>query len=63
MSTDSIEFSDFWQSDFCQEIFIENKLKIHVETDNICFNNLGTNEPIYGFFQKQENRWKAKINF
>ena len=61
--TDSIEFLEFLQSDFCQEIFIENKLKIHIETGNIFFNNLDTNESIYGFFQQQENQSKAKINF
>ena len=61
--TDSIEFLEFLQSDFCQEIFIQNKLKIHIETGNIFFNNLDTNESIYGFFQQQENQSKAKINF
>ena len=63
LSTDSIEFLEFLQSDFCQEIFIQNKLKIHIETGNIFFNNLDTNESIYGFFQQQENQSKAKINF
>ena len=61
--TDSIEFLEFLQSDFCQEIFIQNKLKIHIETGNIFFNNLDTNESIYGFFQQQENQSKGKINF
>ena len=61
--TDSIKFLEFLQSDFCQEIFIENKLKIHIETCNIFFSNLDTNESIYGFFQQQENQSKAKINF
>ena len=42
---------------------IKNKLKIHIKTDNIFFNNLDTNESIYGFFQQQENQSKAKINF
>ena len=63
MLTDSIEFLEFLQSQFFQEIFIENKLKIHIETGNIFFNNLDTNESIYGFFQQQENQSKAKINF
>ena len=63
LSTDSIKFLEFLQSDFCQELFIENKLKIHIETGNIFFNNLDTNESIYGFFQQQENQSKAKINF
>ena len=62
--TDSIEFLELLQSVFCQEIFIENKLKIHIETDNIFFNSLDTNGSIYGFFQQQENQSKAKkINF
>ena len=51
LSTDSIEFLEFLQSDFCQEIFIENKLKIRIETGNIFFNNLDTNESIDDFFQ------------
>ena len=63
LSTDSIKFLEFLQSDFCQEIFIENKVKIHIETCNIFFSNLDTNESIYGFFQQQENQSKAKINF
>ena len=42
LSTDSIEFLEFLQSDFGLEIFIENKLKIHIETGNIFFNNLDT---------------------
>ena len=63
LSTDSIRFLEFLQSDFCQEIFIENKLKIHIQTGNIFFYNLRTNESIYGFFQQQENQSKTKINF
>ena len=61
LSTDSIEFLEFLQSSFCQELLIENKLKIHIESGNIFFNNLDTNESIYGFFQQQENQSKAII--
>ena len=50
LSTDSIEFLEFLQSSFCQELLIENKLKIHIESGNIFFNNLDANESIYGFF-------------
>ena len=63
LSTDSIDFLECLQSDLCQEVFIENKLKIHIETGNMFFNNLDTDESIYGFFQQQENQSKAKINF
>ena len=62
LSTDSIEFLEFLQSSFCQELLIENKLRIHIESRIIFFNNLDTNESIYGFFQQQENQSKAKIN-
>ena len=51
------------QSDFCQKTFIENKLKIHIETGKIFLNNLDANESICGDFQQQENQSKAKINF
>ena len=46
LSTDSIEFLDFLQSSFCQEVLVENKLKIHIESVNIFFNNLDMNESI-----------------
>ena len=59
--TDSIEFLEFLQSDFCQEIFVENKLKIDMEDGNTFFNNLDPNESIYGFFQQQENQFKNKF--
>ena len=36
---------------------------IHIEIGNIFFNNLGTSESIYGFFEQQQNQSKAKINF
>ena len=62
LSTDSIEFLEFLQSSFCQELLIENKLRIHIESRIIFFNNLDTNESIYGFFQQRENQSKAKIN-
>ena len=63
ISTDSMEFLELLQSIFCQELLIENKLKIHIERGNIFFNNLDTNESIYGFFQQQENQPKAKIKY
>ena len=50
LSSDSIEFLEFLQSSFCQEVLMENKLKIHIESGNIFFNNLDTNQFIYGFF-------------
>ena len=61
LSTDSIEFLEFLQSSFSQDLFIEIKLKIHIKSGNIFFNNLDTNESIYSFFQQQEYQSKATI--
>lgn len=49
-STNLLEFLEFLRSDFCEKIFIENKLKIHTEIGNVFYNNLDTNESIYTFF-------------
>ena len=35
LSTASIEFSNFLQSSFCQEVLVENKLKIYIIYENI----------------------------
>ena len=35
LSTVSIEFSNFLQSSFCQEVLVENKLKIYIIYENI----------------------------
>ena len=50
LSTDSIELLEFLQNIFCQKLLIKNKLKIHIKSRNILFNNLDTNESIYSFF-------------
>ena len=50
LSTGSIERLEFLQNSFCQKLLIENKLKIHIKSRNIFFNNLDTNESIYSFF-------------
>ena len=56
LTADSMEFLEFLQSDFCQQILIENKLKNHIETGNVFFNNLDTDESIYVLFHQQENQ-------
>ena len=60
LSSDSIEFLEFLQSSFCQEVLMENKLKIHIESGNIFFNNLDTNQFIYGFFLNSKKTNKIK---
>ena len=62
LSTDSIEFLEFLQSSFCRKLLIENKLKIHIESGNILFKNLDTNESIYSFFQHKKISQKLKRN-
>ena len=55
LSPDNLEFLDFLQSDQCKQIFIENKLKINVESGNIYYDNTDTNEGILDFIFNQQN--------
>ena len=50
LSTDSSEFVDFIQTGICEQILQNNKLKIHIESGNIYYDNTHTNESIYRFF-------------
>ena len=63
VSSNFLDFLDFIQSAECEEILVQNKLKIHVESSNIFHNNIDTNQSIYSFFQQQEDSSKAFINF
>ena len=63
LSPNSLEFVDCLQSDECKEILLWNKLKIHVETGNIYYDNKDTNESIYSFFSAQQDPDKASIDF
>ena len=49
LSPSNLEFLDFLQ------IFIENKLKINTESDNIYYDNTDTNEGILDFIFNQQN--------
>ena len=53
LSPDNLEFLDFLQLDRCKQIFIENKLKINVESGNIIYDNTDTNEGILDFIFNQ----------
>ena len=55
LSPDNLEFLEFLQSDQCKQIFIENKLKINVESSNIYYDNTDTNEGILDFIFNQQN--------
>ena len=55
LSPDNLELLDFFQSDQCKQIFVENKLKINVESSNIYYDNTDTNEGILDFIFNQKN--------
>ena len=54
-------FIPIWEK--YKEILLPNKLKIHVETGNIYYDNQNTNESIYSFFTAQKDPDKAFIDF
>ena len=55
LSPSNLEFLDFLQSDQCKQIFIENKLKINIESGNIYYDNTDTNERVLDFIFNQHN--------
>ena len=54
-SAENLEFLDFVQSDICLKILQDNKLKIHIETGDIYYDNKDTNKSIFDFFINQQN--------
>ena len=63
LSSENLEFLDFLQWDYCEEILEYNGLKIHIETGNIYYKNNDTNESIFEFMKNQQDSSKGKINF
>ena len=59
--SDTLEFLDFLQSKICKKI-LEDKLKIHVETGNIYYDNHDTNESIHNFILTQANPVSGEID-
>ena len=49
--------------DFCKEILEDSDLKIHIETGNIYYKNIDSNESIFEFFKNQQNFSKSNIKF
>ena len=41
-----------------EETVFQNKLSLHIETDNICQKNVIKNESIYDFLQQQQGKTK-----
>ena len=62
LSSENIEFLDFLQWDYCKEILENNELKIHIETGNIYYKNIDTNESIFEFMKNQQDSFKGEIN-
>ena len=56
-------FIEFLLSEFCARIMKEDKLKIHIESGNIYFDDFNTGETIYDFLKMQQNDEKANIDF
>ena len=61
-SADTREFIDFLQGNICKRILENNKLKIHIESGKIYYDNNDTNESIHNFIFAQINPIAGKIN-
>ena len=59
---DIIKFVDFLESQICKKILADNKLKIHIESGNIYYDNNDTNESIHNFILAQVNPIAGEIN-
>ena len=63
VSSDSLEFLGFLQSDECNKILADNKLKIQIETGSIYHDNQDKNESILDFFFNEKNTIRGVIKF
>ena len=63
MTTENINFIEFLQSEYCNEILQNNDFKIHIETGNIYYDDKDTNESIFEFIQNQQNTSKGIIRY
>ena len=52
----------YLQSDLYPELLKRNKIKIHIETGHIFFDNVNSNESIYSFFLAQQDHTKKLLN-
>ena len=56
-------FLDYLSSDFAEEVLAKTKLKIHLDTGNIYYNNLNVRESIYSFMHAQQDETKKLMDF
>ena len=58
LSKANLEFLEYLSSDYGKELLQKNKLKIHVENEEIFHDNVNTDENFYNFFSDQEDETK-----
>ena len=58
---DGLEFLSYLQNDHCADITGVIKIKIHIESGYILFDNVNLNESIYDFFYAQPDKTKKLI--
>ena len=61
INEDTTEFINFLQGNICKNILENNKLKIHIESGNIFYDNENTNESIHNFILAQNNEMSGTI--
>ena len=54
-SSETINFTDFLDSDYGSRIMCENNLSIHIESGNLYYNGLNTGESFYDFALSQRD--------
>ena len=61
LNKDNGNFTDFLSLDIGSQILSKNMLSIHVETENIFYDNYNTNKSIYTFLLNQQDETKQVI--
>ena len=56
-------FLDYLSSNSAREVLSKYKMKIHLDTGNIYYNNLNMRESIYSFMHAQQDETKKIIDF
>ena len=62
VNEDTTEFINFLQGNICKNILENNKLKIHIESGKIFYDNEDTNESIFNFILAQNNPLSGEIS-
>ena len=64
LNVENKNFVDFLSRDYCSRLMRENKLLIHIESENVYSDNFNTNESIYDFllaqqgYEKKISKWR-----